>query len=1255
MFNLTILSWNARGLKSNFDQLVNFLAHAVIVPSILAIQETHLSQLNLEDNLLLQIQGFTLVANSRVDQKGGGTALYIRNSIPYKLENLTLGDLEYTEIHAMLDDCRTPLRIISIYLPPNKKINEVNLLILGSHRNTIMVGDFNAKSPLWGSKVRDARGKIIERCLLEDTDLVCVNKGDPTHLASNGLLTHLDLTFCSSNLAAVAEWSVLDDNLGSDHYPTVTLFGKNVVTYPYSRTTWNLSKADWNGFTDYLNHSHPELTTLSMDRSRFSEFSKFILSAAKVNIPIKTHNSDDTSLIKLPYWTDLCTVVIAKRRLAEKIMTKNRTFENIFKYQDAKAVVKQTLNDAKCSFWQRYVSSLSSDSKVGSVWKAIKTLSGKYSPNDIPIKVNNTAILSNLDKANIFAKEFAHISSNKNLPSNFMETRKATATSFLTNIDACIHSIPDMSSNALNLPFTPGELDFALENVNINSATGADTISMQMLYHLPPVWKNELLNIYNNCWNEGYLPATWNVALITPILKSNSDKCSPSSYRPISLTSAYSKVMEKMVAQRISWYLESSNILNPIQAGFRKFHSTIDHALRLKTEIENALSVGGITLAVFLDFSRAFDLVWSDGLLLKLLKYKIGGNCLNYIKNFLENRSAEVVVNGSHSTSFCPENGTPQGCVLSPILFLIFINDFPTLSKFTSSAIFADDSSVWRSGTNIRIITHHLQLDIAIIESWCTEWGFVLNIKKCTAVVFTRKKNVTTQLFLNNLPITFANKFSFLGFMFDSHLTWSQHIDNIVQRSKARINLLKCLSHNDWGSNRNVLLSVYRAMIRSIIDYGCVLYHSASPSLLKRLDSVQCSSLTLVTGAMRGTALSSLLLECDEMPLSVRRTWIINKYLAKVKSRPTHVTNALIQGCKMMQLGTNFPCRWTANLLAINNIISSDTITGSVTASVPPWTLSPLLTDTGLNILSSGNLKTASFSKRQTTVRSYLENLYKNADLVYADGARSFDGHVGAAVYIPSKDVKLSYRLSDNLSIDTAELDAIFQALSLITKYNLQKPVIISDCRNVINSLAKPTIFSDRLIHVCLELASMMAIPPVVVWVPGHVGLCDHDVVDQMAKHALALPNVSRVIFPNLIEATDLLKTHYHTLGISEAKSIATGRSYKDLFPNGTNKSERLLPRKKDVTISRLRLHHCRLSKYLHKIGLHSTGLCDVCGVDGTVEHFLFSCELHSELSLGLIQLARSKNHTLSPKLALSEEPYLDYIYRYVCANKVTI
>ena len=153
-------------------------------------------------------------------------------------------------------------------------------------------------------------------------------------------------------------------------------------------------------------------------------------------------------------------------------------------------------------------------------------------------------------------------------------------------------------------------------------------ISVQMLYHLPLDWKKELQEIYNCCWIEGYLPDSWNHAVITPIHKPNADKSLPSSYRPISITSAYSKVLEKMVAQRLSWYIESTNIINPVQAGFRKFHSTMDHAIRLKTEVENALSAGGLTVAVFLDFSRAFDLVWTDGLLMKLLKYKIDGNCL---------------------------------------------------------------------------------------------------------------------------------------------------------------------------------------------------------------------------------------------------------------------------------------------------------------------------------------------------------------------------------------------------------------------------------------------------------------------------------------------------------------------------------------------------------------------------------------------------------------------------------------------------
>jgi hypothetical protein len=145
--------------------------------------------------------------------------------------------------------------------------------------------------------------------------------------------------------------------------------------------------------------------------------------------------------------------------------------------------------------------------------------------------------------------------------------------------------------------------------------------------------------------------------------------------------------------------------------------------------------------------------------------------------------------------------------------------------------LFADDSGIWRSGLNINHIAHHLQ-EVLIIERWCREWGFLINAKKTQGVIFTRKRNVCTNLFINGIPITFSKTVVFLGFTFDSRLTWAPYIDQIVQRCKKRINLLKCLCHNKWGARREILLMVHRALLRSIIGYGagCINPHPCTCS-----------------------------------------------------------------------------------------------------------------------------------------------------------------------------------------------------------------------------------------------------------------------------------------------------------------------------------------------------------------------------------------------------------------------------------------
>ena len=444
-------------------------------------------------------------------------------------------------------------------------------------------------------------------------------------------------------------------------------------------------------------------------------------------------------------------------------------------------------------------------------------------------------------------------------------------------------------------------------------------------------------------------------------------------------------------------------------------------------------------------------------------------------------------------------------------------------------------------------------------------------------------------------------------------------------------------------------------MIRSIIDYGCILYHSASRSLLKKLDTIQCTSLTLVTEAMRGTALSVLLVDCDEAPLSVRRNWLIDKYLVKIKSRPTHNARSIIQDSKMIQLERNFSCRWGNKLSSISKIIDSKHISGAATSFHPPWTLAALKTDTGLISLNSGSCKRASNTKMQSIICKYLDQFYKEAVLVFTDGARALDGKAGAAVFIPSQSFKMSLRLSNNVSIDSAELEAIYQAIAIIAKLNIQKPVIVTDSMNAITSLSRPAIFENVVVHLCLELTNKMLSPPVILWIPSHVGFQDHDLTDQMAKNALTLPIINRQILPNVKDATDCLKNHYRTLSISSARQIGTGKSYHELFPGGKNISEKLVPRKKDVIITRLRFHNCRLNRYLHKIGCHPTGLCDVCGRDGMVEHFLLNCEDHKELSSRLKSVAISRNLIVSVRMILSEEPFLNIIYSYICAKKISV
>jgi hypothetical protein len=217
-----------------------------------------------------------------------------------------------------------------------------------------------------------------------------------------------------------------------------------------------------------------------------------------------------------------------------------------------------------------------------------------------------------------------------------------------------------------------------------------------MLKHLGHTSKRVLLKIFNQSWTQGIVPTTWKEAQIIPILNKGKDKKDPRSYRPISLLSCVGKVMEMLVNQRLINHLESNNILSPSQTGYRKHRNTEDQLSYLAQSVENAFQEKKKLLAVFFDLSRAFDKVWKEGLLLKLLQTGVRHKMWTWIQHFLYARTARVKVDGHLSKKVILREGVPQGGVLSPTLFLVYINDvIAILTRNVPNTLHADDLAIW--------------------------------------------------------------------------------------------------------------------------------------------------------------------------------------------------------------------------------------------------------------------------------------------------------------------------------------------------------------------------------------------------------------------------------------------------------------------------------------------------------------------------------------------------------------------------------
>lgn len=478
------------------------------------------------------------------------------------------------------------------------------------------------------------------------------------------------------------------------------------------------------------------------------------------------------------------------RRLYKKLIKKAKQMEN-------DRILLNSSNIAKTT-WNIINNNTNSKSNVTSINKISSA--------------NGNLITDSNEMANCFNDFFANVATKYN--------------SDLTNDTFCTPT-KYISTTFFMAPTDEIEVSNTIHNMKNSYSMGEDNLSINLLKKCVNFIIAPLTYIINYSFNEGIFPNILKIAKVIPIFKKG-DNTVLENYRPISLLSTISKIMEKIVYARMILFIEKHNILNSAQHGFRKNKSTQSAVLDFLVSLYNNLDSNNKCIGIFMDLSKAFDLVDHALLLEKCFRYGFRGLVYNWIESYLSNRCQHVVINNSKSNARKMDCGVPQGSVLGPLLFLLFINDLPEIDTQNKLVMFADDNTYLCTGNNMNDCLNYVEYILKKFSSWFQNNKLHLNTSKTTFIHFTPKSGVMNSSHLvriNNKSLQQVQSTKFLGIYLDNKLNWETHINNLCPKLQSSCYALYRLK--DLVS-QSVLLMFYHAQFVSKIKYG-IIFWGCSP------------------------------------------------------------------------------------------------------------------------------------------------------------------------------------------------------------------------------------------------------------------------------------------------------------------------------------------------------------------------------------------------------------------------------------------
>lgn len=801
---------------------------------VVCVNETWLNS-DFSDQEILH-PGYTIYRRDRHNRSGGGVLIAIKTCSFKSVNNFEVvsDDVQHLEIVSaeLKTDSNQTLLFVSCYRPPDADqswMDEFKTFLnytSDKYKNVIVSGDLNLPNIPWNS-IGNTTGAqevtFIE--LLNDhflTQLITV----PTRGKNT-----LDLVITSvPELVSVTEILPPDQTaVFTDHSATLYEVSAFVKAPPkFQRTVYDYDKGDFVGLRAALTAAN--LTSvIGNDEDTNNDWTRWkttFLGTVSDYVPLKKVRGRNP----LP-WIDGSTLnMIKKKETVRQKLKRSPTSPSLReKFKSLRTEVKRRLRENR----EKFFSSLSSDltSNPKRFWTVLKQRSKTSS---IPDKIS-MATAANESADHNAPLTRINADSPLSIANLFNQYFTSVFTTYYPPYDSNTSRKPDNPPNVMtDITLTEREVLSVLESLDVTKATGTDGIPARILKETAAVIAPSLCSLFNKSLHTGMIPKEWKLANVVPVYKKG-DKEHSENYRPISLLSIVSKTLERCVLNNIKDDLYSMVISN--QHGFLTGKSCVTNLMEALDYIGSVLDRGGQVDTLYLDMSKAFDKVSHELLIQKLQEYGFGGRLLQWFNSYLTNRQQRVTVLGATSNTLPVTSGVPQGSILGPALFLLYVNDLPDAIKSSSVSMFADDTKIFKE-IKSAADADLLQKDLSNLESWSTASGLLFNKNKCHAQSITRKtKPVITTYKMNESNLKSTRCERDLGVWVSSDLTWTKQILD----QNARANKLLGYIRRNTRCIRSIAVrkSIYLALVRSNLSYATQIWCPQTVELISRLERTQ--------------------------------------------------------------------------------------------------------------------------------------------------------------------------------------------------------------------------------------------------------------------------------------------------------------------------------------------------------------------------------------------------------------------------------